>query len=335
MMPLQSCTYSQSALQDIEPYPVTVSSLNSAAVELRGVSKKFGSYQAVHPMDLTVPSGSIYGFIGPNGSGKTTTMRMILRIYQPDSGSVSVLGSDRGSSADDRVGYLPEERGLYRRMTVRRVLRYFAKIKGMKSPDASIEQWLVALGAQDWHKKRIDQLSKGMAQKIQFISAVVANPQLLILDEPFSGLDPVNMEVLRDAVLRLRDSGTTILFSTHDMKMAEQLCDRVCMIFQGHKVLDGSLEDIANQYGEPRLRVRLSNGDPLPASLPDVKETIPNGRYTDLVVSKQANRRAILQSLMDSGDVEHFEMVKPSLHDIFVSIARPSEADSVPGGNER
>lgn len=298
--------------------------MSSAAVELHGVSKKFGNFQAVHPMDLTVPAGSIYGFIGPNGSGKTTTMRMILRIYQPDSGSVSVLGSDHGTCADDRVGYLPEERGLYRRMTVRRVLRYFAKIKGMRSPDESIERWLAALGAGDWHKKRIDQLSKGMAQKIQFISAVVANPQLLILDEPFSGLDPVNMEVLRDAVLRLRDSGTTILFSTHDMHMAEQLCDRVCMIFQGHKVLDGSLEDIANQYGEPRLRVRLSNGMALPPNLPDVLESIPNGRFTDLVIRKQANRRAILQSLMDAGEVEHFEMVKPSLHDIFVSIARPS-----------
>lgn len=300
--------------------------MNSAAVELRGVSKKFGSYQAVYPMDLTVPKGSIYGFIGPNGSGKTTTMRMILRIYQPDSGTVSVLGSDQGSCADDRVGYLPEERGLYRRMTVRRVLRYFAKIKGMRSPDASIERWLLALGAEDWYKKRIDQLSKGMAQKIQFVSAVVANPQLLILDEPFSGLDPVNMEVLRDAVLRLRDSGTTILFSTHDMHMAEQLCDRVCMIFQGHKVLDGSLEDISSQHGEARLRVRLNQGASVPKDMLDVTQTIPNGRYTDLVLGKQANRRTILQSLMDVGDVEHFEMVKPSLHDIFVSIARPNDA---------
>jgi ABC-2 type transport system ATP-binding protein len=303
---------------------VAIQSLNTAAVELRGVSKKFGSFQAVHPMDLLVPTGSIYGFIGPNGSGKTTTMRMILRIYQPDTGTVSVLGSDHGTCADDRVGYLPEERGLYRRMTVRRVLRYFAKIKGLKSPDASIEHWLTALGANDWHKKRIDQLSKGMAQKVQFISAVVANPKLLILDEPFSGLDPVNMEVLRDAVLRLRDQGTTILFSTHDMHMAEQLCDRVCMIFKGEKVIDGSLEEIADQHGEPRLRVRLCDGKPLPMVIPDVKERIANGRFHDLILEKNANRRAILQELMVAGDVEHYEMVKPSLHDIFVSIARPS-----------
>lgn len=298
--------------------------MNSLAVELHGVSKRFGSHQAVHPMDLSVPTGSIYGFIGPNGSGKTTTMRMILRIYKPDSGTVTVLGNEHGECADDRVGYLPEERGLYRRMTVKRVLRYFAKIKGMQRPDASIERWLKELGADDWHKKRIDQLSKGMAQKIQFISAVVSNPRLVILDEPFTGLDPVNMEVLRDAVLRLRDAGATVIFSTHDMGMAEQMCDRVCMIFHGKKVLDDSMEQIAHQYGEPRLRVRLANRVPIPQTIPGVLEQIDRGRSKDLVLSTDANRREILQSLMSSGDVEHFEMVKPSLHDIFVSIAKPS-----------
>ena len=298
--------------------------MNSLAVELHGVSKKFGNHQAVHPMNLSVPTGSIYGFIGPNGSGKTTTMRMILRIYKPDTGSVTVLGNAIGDCADDRVGYLPEERGLYRRMTVRRVLRYFAKIKGMKRPDASIERWLKELGADDWHKKRIDQLSKGMAQKIQFVSAVVTSPELVILDEPFSGLDPVNMEVLRDAVLRLRDEGTTVIFSTHDMAMAEQLCDRVCMIFEGKKVVDDSMEQIALNYGEPRLRVRLAHRQPIPQFIPGVLEAIDRGQFTDLVLTKDANRRDVLLSLMSAGDVEHFEMVKPSLHDIFVSIAKPS-----------
>ena len=305
--------------------------MNSLAVELQGVSKKFGSHQAVFPMDLSVPKGSIYGFIGPNGSGKTTTMRMILRIYKPDTGSVTVLGDTHGDCADDRVGYLPEERGLYRRMTVKRVLRYFAKIKGLRNPDANIERWLKELGADSWHKKRIDQLSKGMAQKIQFISAVVANPQLVILDEPFTGLDPVNMEVLRDAVLRLRSQGTTVIFSTHDMNMAEQLCDRVCMIFQGNKVIDDSLEQIALQYGEPRLRVRLAIRESIPASIPGVLEQIDRGRSKDFVLSKDANRRDILQLLMAAGDVEHFEMVKPSLHDIFVSIANPSAQETTAG----
>ncbi len=305
--------------------------MNSLAVELHGVSKKFGNHQAVYPMDLSVPKGTIYGFIGPNGSGKTTTMRMILRIYKPDSGSVTVLGDSHGDCADDRVGYLPEERGLYRRMTVKRVLRYFAKIKGVRKPDASIERWLKELGADEWHKKRIDQLSKGMAQKIQFISAVVANPHLVILDEPFTGLDPVNMEVLRDAVLRLRDSGTTVIFSTHDMGMAEQMCDRVCMIFQGTKVLDDSLEQIALKYGEPRLRIRLLNRQNIPAALPGVLEQIDRGRSKDLVLSKDANRREILHALMLAGDVEHFEMVKPSLHDIFVSIAKPTAPEATIG----
>jgi len=297
--------------------------MDSMAVELRGVSKKFGSQQAVHPMDLSVPTGSIYGFIGPNGSGKTTTMRMILRIYQSDTGSVRVLGKNDGNCADDRVGYLPEERGLYRRMTVKRVLRYFARIKGMQRPDASIERWLKELGAEDWQRKRVDQLSKGMAQKIQFISAVVANPELVILDEPFSGLDPVNMEVLRDSVLRLRDNGTTVIFSTHDMSMAEQLCDRVCMIFEGKKVVDDSLEQIATQYGDARLRVRLSGRDPFPLFLPGVVEKTDHGQFQDLVLSRDADRNEILRSLMAAGEVEHFEMVKPSLHDIFVSIAKP------------
>jgi ABC-2 type transport system ATP-binding protein len=298
--------------------------MNAPAVELKGVSKKFGNHQAVSPMDLTVPTGSIYGFIGPNGSGKTTTMRMILRIYQPDTGSVHVLGEETGQCADDRVGYLPEERGLYRRMTVRRVLQYFARIKGMKHPDESIQRWLAELGAESWQRKRIDQLSKGMAQKIQFISAVVANPKLLILDEPFSGLDPVNMEVLRDAVLRLRDQGTTVIFSTHDMTMAEQLCDRVCMIFQGNKVLDGSLEQITTQYGDSRLRVRLNESSPIPEFLPGVLEQVAHGRSTDLLLAKDASRRQVLESLMAAGEVEHFETVKPSLHDIFVSIAKPA-----------
>jgi ABC-2 type transport system ATP-binding protein len=302
--------------------------MNSLAVELCGVSKKFGNHQAVHPMDLSVPTGSIYGFIGPNGSGKTTTMRMILRIYQPDTGTVQVLGSANGDCADDRVGYLPEERGLYRRMTVRRVLRYFARLKGMRHPDANISQWLKDLGAHDWQKKRIDQLSKGMAQKVQFISAVVSNPQLLILDEPFSGLDPVNMELLRDAVLRLRDNGTTIIFSTHDMAMAEHMCDRVCMIFEGKKVLDGSLEEIASEYGEPRLRVRLDNPSNFPNSISGVDIQIDRGRYRDLVLTKDAKRRTILETLMLAGEVEHFETVKPSLHDIFVSIAKPVQVNA-------
>lgn len=293
------------------------------AVEITGVTKRFGSQIAVDSLDLHVPAGSIYGFIGPNGSGKTTTMRMILRIYQPDEGSISVLGQSDGNATNDQIGYLPEERGLYRRMTVRRILTYFARLKSVDSPKQVIDEWLEKLDATEWSNKRIEQLSKGMAQKIQFIAAVIARPKLMILDEPFSGLDPVNLDVLRDIVLELRDNGSTILFSTHDMDVAERMCDRVFMIFRGRKVLDGSLEDIQSQYGEDRIRVRLAGGRELPTTLPGVIEILPMGRFTQLRLDDAATRPQVLTELASLGDVEHFETIRPSLHDIFVGIAGP------------
>lgn len=297
--------------------------MENAAIELSGVTKRFGTQVAVDQLDLAVPRGSIYGFIGPNGSGKTTTMRMILRIYPPDAGRVCVLGREHSAAADDRVGYLPEERGLYRRMTVRRVLRYFARLKGVREPDGRIDAWLARLGATEWEKKRIEQLSKGMAQKIQFIAAVIAEPELVILDEPFSGLDPVNLEMLRDAVLQLRSQGTTIIFSTHDMDVAEQLCDRVFMIFRGRKVLDGTLDQIQQHYGSNLIRVRLA-GDAQPAnSLPGVTSRAERGRFVELQLAPDSSRSALLAALASTGDVEHFETVRPSLHDIFVRIAGP------------
>ena len=292
------------------------------AVHLDGVRKIFGSQVAVDNLDLSVPKGTIFGFIGPNGSGKTTTMRMILRIYKPDAGQVTVLGDTVGDVADDRVGYLPEERGLYRRMTVRRVLRYFARLKGVKRPDAVITEHLERMGAQDWGNKKIEQLSKGMAQKIQFIVAVISKPQLIILDEPFSGLDPVNMEMLRDAVFELKKNGTTVIFSTHDMEMAEKMCDRVFMIYNGKKVLDGTLDEIKSGYGANVLRVRMADGSPLPETIPGVQNQIQSGRFVDLQLESESMRSTVLRNLAAVGDVEHFETVRPSLHDIFVRIAR-------------
>lgn len=292
------------------------------AVLLQGVTKRFGAQTAVDQLDLTIPTGSIYGFIGPNGSGKTTTMRMILRIYNVDAGVVRVLGNDAGSTADSRIGYLPEERGLYRRMTVRQVLRYFARLKGMRRPDAAIDEQLERMSAREWDKKKIEQLSKGMAQKIQFIVAVIAKPDLVILDEPFSGLDPVNMEVLRDAVVDMQKAGTTVIFSTHDMDMAEQLCDRVVMIYKGKKVLDGSLDTIKAGYGGNMLRVRLADHSVWPQTIDGVSQIIANGRFFDLQLDDQSSRRKVLAQLASTGDVEHFETLRPSLHDIFVRIVK-------------
>lgn len=293
------------------------------AVELTQVTKRFGEHTAVNNLDLAVPTGSIYGFVGPNGSGKTTTIRMILRIFQPDEGTVRVLGQDTGTAADDRLGYLPEERGLYKRMKVGELLTYYAKLKGFRDCQGEIDEWLNRLGAGDWKKKKVDSLSKGMAQKVQFISAVVARPQLLILDEPFSGLDPVNMEVLRDAVLSLRERGTTIIFSTHDMDVAEKLCDTVFMIFQGNKVLDGSVESIQREYAADTLKIRLASGERLPSSLPGVDSQREEGLYHYIKLKNASESQLILQQLTASVHIEHFELVRPSLHDIFIGIARP------------
>lgn len=304
---------------------------SNLAVSLRGVTKRFGAQTAVNAVDLEIPEGSIHGIIGPNGSGKTTTLRMILRIYRPDAGTVSVLGQDHGEAADDRVGYLPEERGLYHRMKVRDVLRYFARLKGHNSPDPDITRWLDKLQATEYAHKRIEQLSKGMAQKIQFIAAVVANPKLVILDEPFSGLDPVNMEVLRDAVLELRRQGTTVLLSTHDMDVAEQMCDRICMIYKGNKVLDGTLHEIQTEYGEPILRVKMAQSvapNFQHASLAQLVDGIStNGSFHDIRLKSAEGRYTVLKQLVEQGDVEHFETAKPTLHDIFVRIARPSATE--------
>ncbi|APZ93475.1 ABC transporter ATP-binding protein [Fuerstiella marisgermanici] len=294
------------------------------AVELVGATKRFGSQTAVDNLDLTVPRGSIYGFIGPNGSGKTTTLRMILRIFQPDSGSVSVLGKTAGRAADPRVGYLPEERGLYKRMKVFDLCAYYAKLKGVYDCKPAIDEWLERLDATSWANKRIDALSKGMAQKVSFITAVVARPELLILDEPFSGLDPVNLDVLRDAVLSLRETGTTVIFSTHDMDVAERMCDTIFMIFKGRKVLNGSVDEIRKQYATNRLSVRLRNIDSLPSNLPGVTRIDKVNDEILLSVRDESVSSDVLKTLVEAGcEIDRFELEQPTLHNVFVSIAKP------------
>jgi ABC-2 type transport system ATP-binding protein len=291
------------------------------AVELQGVTKRFGDHVAVDHLDLAVPEGTVYGFIGPNGSGKTTTLRMILRILYPESGRISVLGRDRSSVADDRVGYLPEERGLYKRMRVHDLLTYYARLKGFYDCRAEIDAWLARFDLAAWARQRADALSKGMAQKVQFIAAVVARPKLLILDEPFTGLDPLNMEVLKDAVLALHRGGTTVIFSTHDMDIAERMCDTIFMICRGRKVLDGSLQAIQAHYGQDTIRVRAGNGDAPLEHLPGVLRVNDYGRYTELRIEPGADPQSILRELVRRTRVEHFEIASPSLHDIFVRTA--------------
>lgn len=292
-----------------------------AAVRLTHVTKTFGHHVAVDDLSLEVPEGSVYGFIGPNGSGKTTTLRMILHIFHPDSGDIEVLGQQSTRAANDRIGYLPEERGLYKKMTVRRVLVYYAALKGMSATDArpAVEQWLEKMGLCQWGNHKVEALSKGMAQKIQFISAVVARPRLLILDEPFSGLDPVNLEVLRAAILELRREGTTIIFSTHDMTMAEQMCDFIFMIYKGRKVLDGTLESIQARYGADTIRVRADADAAMLSGIDGVQSVRDLGQCQE--VRFGGDSQEFLRTLTARTRVELFEVTRPSLHDIFVRIA--------------
>jgi ABC-2 type transport system ATP-binding protein len=292
------------------------------AIRLRGVRKTYGSHVAVDDLALDVPRGSVYGFIGPNGSGKSTTIRMILNIILPDRGEIEVLGSSETAAARDRVGYLPEERGLYKKMTVRRVLDYFGRLKGGEPAAVAREreEWLERLGLTAWRDKKVEALSKGMAQKIQFIASVVAKPELLILDEPFSGLDPVNMEALKDAILEMRRRGTTIVFSTHDMPVAERMCDRLFMIFRGKKVLDGTLEEIQARYGEDTLRISCAGG------VEALRRAAPAGAAINDYGNLQEVRgvgdpQALLRALAGATAVSRFEVVRPSLHDVFVRIA--------------
>jgi ABC-2 type transport system ATP-binding protein len=298
-------------------------------VEIENVTKTFGQHVAVNRLSLAVPRGSIYGFIGPNGSGKTTTLRMIMRIYHPDPGPgvIRVLGEANSAAANDRVGYLPEERGLYKKMTVRDVLLFYAELKGRRDAAGLVPPWLDKMGLADWADKKVEALSKGMSQKVQFISAVIARPELVILDEPFSGLDPVNADVLREAVLELRKTGTTVIFSTHDMSVAEKMCDFIFMIYRGNKVLDGTLESIQDRYGSDTIRVAVDGNGFDPRTIPGVEKVTDFGRLQELRMAAKADSQAVLSELMKRGRVQHFELAKPSLHDIFVRIASPDAAD--------
>ncbi len=295
------------------------------AVVIENVSKRFGAFTAVDKLSLAVPRNCIYGFIGPNGSGKTTTMRMIMRLYLPDDGKLEVLGRHDDHSADDRVGYLPEERGLYKKMRVREILSFFAALKGCYDVRADITTWLERLELAAWADKKVETLSKGMARKLQFIATVISRPELVILDEPFSGLDPVASEVLRDAVLDLKRQGTTVILSTHDMEVAEKMCDALFMIYKGKKVLDGTFSSIQDTYGADTVRVRLDESVGDLAELDGVEAVRDFGRFQELRLAGGTDSQAVLQALLGRGRVLHFELARPSLRDIFVRIAQPAE----------
>jgi ABC-2 type transport system ATP-binding protein len=246
---------------------------------------------------------------------------MIMNILFPDSGTIRVFGDEMRGASTDRIGYLPEERGLYKKMKVRDLLRFFGELKSGRKVNQQVDAWLDRLDLGGWAGKKIETLSKGMAQKVQFIAAVVAEPELIILDEPFTGLDPLNLEVIKNAVLELRGRGATVLFSTHDMNVAEKMCDFIFMIFKGRKVLDGTLAAIQDQYGNDTLRLRAEGGMSRLNGLAGVEKAIDFGRLQELRMRPGSDPQQVLAEIMSRTPVYSFEVAKPTLYDIFLRIA--------------
>jgi ABC-2 type transport system ATP-binding protein len=298
------------------------------ALELRDVTKQYVGHLAVDRLSLAVPTGSIFGILGPNGAGKSTTLRMVMNIIARDSGSISVLGADPAVDRRvlHRIGYLPEERGLYKKMTVLDVVVFFGALRGMQESAARKEgvRWLEKMGLAEWQRAKVETLSKGMQQKVQFITTVLHGPDLLILDEPASGLDPVNQEVLRETILGARQEGRTVVFSTHNMDQAEQLCDSLCIIARGKKVLEGPLREIARSHAGHRYRIEFET---ITAGVLMLMENGLGGRgavrvgdtwEVDLPTSDDV-RQALAQVAGADSGVARFEHIKPSLHEIFVA----------------
>jgi ABC-2 type transport system ATP-binding protein len=292
------------------------------AVELENITKTFGDIRAVDDLSLMVPKGSVYGFIGPNGSGKTTTLRMIMNIFYPDNGSIHIFGQQLQGASTDRIGYMPEERGLYKNMKVKELLKFYGSLKNGKNLDSAIKFWLERFELSDWADKKIETLSKGMSQKVQFIATVIAQPDLVILDEPFSGLDPVNSDIIKDAVLEIQKRGTTVIFSTHDMNVAEKMCDYIFMIYQGKKVLDGTLSSIQNKYGTDTLRIRTDDGNSVLSDLHGIIKINDFGQMQELRLEPDCDTQKILSEIMARTRIWSFDIIKPSLHDIFVRIVK-------------
>ena len=297
------------------------------AIAVEHVTKRFDTVVAVSDLSLHIEQGAVFGLLGPNGAGKTTSLRMIMHILAPDEGTIQVLGQPASDRTQDLIGYLPEERGLYDRMKVREVLVFLAALKGLSEAEASarVHEWLERLDLAAWSEKKINDLSKGMQQKAQFIAAVVHRPPLLILDEPFTGLDPVNATLIKDIMLDLREKGATIILSTHRMEQVEMMCDAICLINHGRSVLAGDLRAIKKSYGKNTVRIEYTGDDNF-LDLPDLVEKLNHfGAMVEAKLRPGADPQEILKAAVERGvRLTRFELVEPPLHDIF--IEKVSEA---------
>jgi len=300
------------------------------AVVLADVCKDFGDVHAVDRLNVSVPAGSIYGFLGPNGAGKTTTIRMIMNIIRPDRGHIELLEGRSVEQAKSRIGYMPEERGLYRKMTTRKVLMYFGAIKGVASSELAnrVPEWLERVELAKWADKKVEELSRGMHQKLQFAVTAINNPELLILDEPFSGLDPINTDLLKNIILEMRHEGKTIIFSTHVMHEAEKLCEFILLVNKGKVVLDDRLDRIRSRQKSDIVSVELEGETDFINELPIVTRVTPEGNRLDIKLAQNADPQELLRSLLNRVRVQTFEVKVPSLHEIFVDLVGKSDAEA-------
>ncbi|MCI0665650.1 MAG: ATP-binding cassette domain-containing protein [Acidobacteria bacterium] len=290
------------------------------AIELKEVTKQFGDFLAVRNLSFKVPQGSIYGFLGPNGAGKTTTIRMIINIVAPDSGEILLLGQKITSEFQKQIGYLPEDRGLYSKRRIRDQLIFFGRLKGLTKREAGrqVDHWLARFELSECRKMTAVELSKGMRQKVQFIAAVIHDPELLILDEPFTGLDPISVSLLKEVILGLKLRGRTIIFSTHQMEQVEQICDEVCLINHGTKVLDGTLAEIKQRFKNNLALLGFSGNDSFLAN--ELFGQVNKHRdHIEVVLKDPTDGQELLRQALSAGAViNRFQMVEPSLNDIFI-----------------
>jgi len=290
-------------------------------IDVNNLTKQFGDTKAVNNVSFSVEKGRIFGLLGPNGAGKTTTIRMINYILPQDSGTITINGLKVGPATQKMIGYMPEERGLYKKMKVGEQLVYLAQLKGLSAHDAKdkIRYWLKRFDAYDWHSKKVGELSKGMSQKIQFIATIVHDPAIYIFDEPFSGLDPINSELLKQIIIELRSNGKTILFSTHRMEQVEQMCDDICLFNNGKVVLTGNLRKVKKDFGKNTVLIEFEGDPGFLDELENVRINNRSTNFAEIRLLEGQNHQDILRKAMNASDIHKFQLVEPSLNEIFIS----------------
>ncbi|QEN05133.1 ATP-binding cassette domain-containing protein [Thiospirochaeta perfilievii] len=290
-------------------------------IELKKLNKKYDSVQAVKDISFSIKPGEIFGLLGPNGAGKSTTIKMIMNILDPDSGQILFDGKKLKASDNEKIGYLPEERGMYKKSTVTEFITYFGMLKGrsIEQLEMEIEKWLTYFDLHDWRYKKTEELSKGMSQKVQFITSIIHDPEIIILDEPFSGLDPLSMDKLRGAILLLKDAGKTIIFSTHVMEQAEKICSHIMILNRGEAAITGSVSEIKSSFGNKMIALEFDGDGSFIEALEEVESIIKYPRYVEVELKDEELADSFLRNIIDKISIKRYERIVPSLHKVFIS----------------